>query len=306
MTDSLVFWVSIDGEFVEPNAATVSVLDRGFLYGDSVFEVLRTYDGKPFGLSAHLERLARSGERIGIELSVSRDRIAGEVRELLDRAAIDDAYVRIIVTRGIGPLTYDPSSARSPRRIVIVAPLPEAFRIPPDGQRRDAGVAIELFPSGRTPSASSLAEAKASNYLANLLAVQEAKQRGADEAIFVGRAGEVLEGASSNIFRVVSGRIETPRVGGILSGITRAAVLKLAAERYGEPSERLLFPSDLYSADEIFITSSIREVVPVVRIDGKVVGRGNAGPVTLELRAAFRDYARREASKEPSGSLSES
>lgn len=273
----------IDGEIVDVAEARVPVLDRGFLYGDSVFEVYRTYDGVPFAERAHLERLARSAERLMIPLSFSLESLADEVHATLKAAGQGDWYVRVVVTRGTGPLTYDPTTATSPLRAIIVAPLrPYAASL------YEQGAAVITLQASRPTDDGRAAGAKASNYLANLLAVHEAKERGAQEAIVLGRGGQLLEGASSNLFIVKAGVVRTPPPQpGILVGITRATVLA-TCEKLGVPLEEAeLYPDDLYAADEAFITSSIREVMPVVGADARVIGSGAPGPVTQRLRKGY-------------------
>jgi branched-chain amino acid aminotransferase len=276
--------VSIDGQVVDGDEARVSVFDRGFLYGDSVFEVFRTYGGVPFAEREHLERLRRSADRLMIPMPVSIETLSSEVRATLDAAGEGDWYVRVVVTRGTGPLTYDPTTATTPLRVIIVVPV----SLPP-AQYYEQGVAVSLLRASRPTDDERASGAKASNYLANLLAVYEAKQKGAQEALMLGRDGQILEGASSNIFIVKDGKVLTPEPQpGMLVGITRATVLAAAAEERIEVAEAEVRPEDLYDADEAFITSSIREVMPVVSADGRKIGLGAPGPVTKRLHQAYR------------------
>jgi branched-chain amino acid aminotransferase len=275
--------VSIDGQVVDSAEARVSVFDRGFLYGDSVFEVYRTYGGVPFGEGEHLERLARSAERLMIPMTVSLSALSAEVRAALDAAGEGDWYVRVIITRGTGPLTYDPSTASAPLRVIIVAPL----SLPPR-RNYEQGIAVTLLSASRPTDDARAAGAKASNYLANLLAVHEAKQKGAQEALMLGKDGQILEGASSNLFILKGGHLRTPEPQpGILVGITRAAILRAAAAQGIPFDEAEIRPPDLFSADEAFITSSIREVMPVVTADGHTIGDGTPGAVTRALHAGY-------------------
>ena len=259
------------------------VLDRGFLYGDSVFEVYRTYSGVPFAEREHLERLGRSADRLMIPMPVSIDVLAAEVHATLAAAGAGEWYVRVVVTRGTGPLTYDPTTASSPLRVIIVAPIAPHLE-----ELYERGAAVVLLYASRPTDDPRAAGAKASNYLANLLAVHEAKQKGAQEAIVLGRRGQLLEGASSNLFIVKDGVVRPPEPEpGILVGITRATVLEVCASEGLPVDETELLPEDLYDADEAFITSSIREVMPVVRADGRVIGDGKPGPVTARLREGY-------------------
>lgn len=276
--------VSINGVVFAEEDAKVSVFDRGFLYGDSVFEVYRTYDGVPFAEAEHLTRLARSAERLLIPMPVDLGTLAREAAAAHVATGNPDSYLRLVITRGSGPLTYDLTTAKDPTRVIIAAPVPT---IPES--HYTAGVAVRVMQVSRPTDDKAAAGVKASNYLANLLAVHEAKQKGAHEAIITGRGGEVLEGASSNVFVVKDGRLRTPRSeSGILAGITRATVLE-AAHAVGLPVDEVaLFPGDLYDADEVFITSSIREVVPVVKVDDRVIASGVPGPLVQQLHAAYR------------------
>jgi branched-chain amino acid aminotransferase len=192
--------------------------------------------------------------------------------------------VRVVITRGSGPLTYDPTTATKPLRVVIVTPL-----LTPPSEYYERGIAVALLHASRPTDDPRAAGAKASNYLANLLAVHEAKQKGAQEALMLGKQGQILEGASSNIFIVKTGRARTPEPQpGMLVGITRATVLD-AAKVEGIPVEEgELTPEDLFSADEAFITSSIREVMPVVSAEGRQIGAGVPGPISRRLGAAYR------------------
>jgi len=275
--------VSIDGQIVDSGEARVSVFDRGFLYGDSVFEVFRTYGGVPFGQREHLERLQRSADRLMISMPVSVETLSSEVDATLDAAGEGEWYVRVVVTRGTGPLTYDLSTAIAPLRVIIAAPV----SVPP-AEHYEQGIAVSLLHASRPTDDERASGAKASNYLANLLAVHEAKQEGAQEALMLGRRGQILEGASSNLFIVKDGKVRTPEIEpGILMGITRAAVLAAAAAEGIGVEEAEVRPEDLYGADEAFITSSIREVMPVVSADGRTIGSGVPGPVTKRLHEAY-------------------
>jgi branched-chain amino acid aminotransferase len=275
--------VSIDGQVVDSAEARVSVFDRGFLYGDSVFEVFRTYGGVPFAQREHLERLERSANRLMIPMPVSLETLSSEVAATLDAAGEGEWYVRVVVTRGTGPLTYDPSTAREPLRVIIVAPV----SLPPV-EHYERGIAVTLLHASRPTDDERASGAKASNYLANLLAVHEAKQKGAQEALVLGRRGQILEGASSNLFIVTEGKVLTPEPQpGILVGITRATVLAAARAQGIDAAETTVRPEDLYGADEAFITSSIREVMPVVAADGRTIGSGAPGPVTKRLHEGY-------------------
>lgn len=298
--------VSINGVIFRPEEAKVSVYDRGFLYGDSVFETIRTYGGAPFALGEHLARLERSAGRIGIPLPVSREELAREVDALLRAArapgagepgAPQESYLRVMLTRGSGPLGLDPSLASEPLRVILVEPLKPL----PSSIYRD-GVGVITV---RTTRASDAAPgAKVSNYLESLLALREARAAGAHEALILDPAGNVVEGTTSNVFLVERGArapggaaappaalITPPDEAGLLAGITRAHVMDAAAE-LGIPVRREpVTVARLLAADEVFITSSLREIVPVVRVDAHPIGAGAPGATTRALHTAFRGKA---------------
>jgi branched-chain amino acid aminotransferase len=281
--------VSIDGKILPAEQATVSVLDRGFLYGDSVFEVLRTYGGVPFGMEEHLARLARSAERTLIRLPVGLPELRSEIEAALSAGGYEDALVRIMISRGTaGTLGLDPSLAKGALRVILVAELHDL----PASLYAD-GAKVITYPTLRIADATTGAGAKIANYLVAVLAMAQAKERGAEEALVVNGEGLVAEGCTSNVFLVKAGALVTPPENmGILLGITRQHVLALARELGLSVSERPFTAAELAAADEAFITSSIREVVPVVRVDDAVVAGGRPGPVTARLIAAFRKLTR--------------
>jgi branched-chain amino acid aminotransferase len=277
--------VSIDGVLRSPDQATVSAYDRGFLYGDAVFEVFRTYGGRPFAVDEHLARLRRSAERVFIPMPVDEGTLRLEIEEALGAAGNDESYVRLVLTRGSGPLSLDPDSASHPLRVLYVEPV-----VAPPREAYVQGVTLVSVHTRRATDETSAAGAKVSNYLANLLALREAKGKGAHEALVVDARGRVAEGASSNVFVVSGGRVATPpESAGILAGITRAHVLAAARALFIPTEERELVIGDVYGADEVFITSSIRELLPVVRVDDKTIGSGSPGPVSRALHRRFRD-----------------
>jgi branched-chain amino acid aminotransferase len=277
--------VAIDGIVVAPGQAVVSVYDRGFLYGDAVFEVLRTYGGRPFALHEHLTRLKRSSERVFITLPVDESTLCKEVEAAIVAAGNEESYVRLVVTRGTGPLSLDPDTAERPLRVIIVEPV-----VPPPREAYVRGIVVATVRVQRATDENAASGAKVTNYVANLLALREAKSRGAQEALVVDARGRIIEGVSSNVFVVAKRRVVTPpESSGILVGITRAHVLEAAVTLGFTVDERDLAPEDVYGADEVFITSSIRELLPVVRVDERVIGGGAPGPVSRALHRAFRD-----------------
>jgi branched-chain amino acid aminotransferase len=280
--------VMIDGELRPPGTQLVSVFDRGFLYGDSVFETLRTYGGVVFGLAEHLERLARSAGLVFIDLPVPLATLEAEVLQAIGAGANPESYVRLMITRGQAALGLDPALAERPIRVIIVQPL----TTPPE-RHYTQGVAAVSYRTQREVDATSAVGAKVGNYLVSVLAMREAGRVGAVEALIVGARGEVLEGGSSNVFLVERGRLVTPDVSaGILAGITRAHALEVA-HALGIPVEfRVPTLAEAYAADELFISSSIRELMPVVRLDERTIGSGKPGPVFVRLLAAFRARVR--------------
>src|SRR5687768_799932 len=226
--------VDIDGVLQPAREAKVSVFDRGFLYGDSAFEVMRTYGRVPFRGREHLERLGRSCQRLRMALPVTLEELAGRVDRAVAASAQAECWLRIVVTRGVGPIGLDLSADLQPSALVFALPLKT-----PDERAYREGIAVGLVHTIRSVDGTAAAGAKTSNYLASMLALDEVKRRGCQEAIILGAGGEVVEGASSNVFAVQRGVLITPPVSaGILEGITRRTVLELAAERAIAIAER--------------------------------------------------------------------
>jgi branched-chain amino acid aminotransferase len=280
--------VSIDGRIVAPERAEVSVFDRGFLYGDSVFEVLRTYGGALFGFEEHLARLRRSAELALIAFS-DLELMRREVLAVVAATGNAETYVRIVVTRGSGrALGLDPALARAPSRVVIATDVPVM-----PAAMYERGIAVITYRTQRISEGTSAVGSKLGNYLLSILATHAASERGADEALILNAQGEIVEGTTSNVFLVRDGGLVTPPdEAGLLAGITRGKVFELA-QKLGIACElRTFLPAELASADEAFITSSIRELVPVVAADGAPAGGGKPGPLTLGLLAAYRALTR--------------
>jgi branched-chain amino acid aminotransferase len=281
--------VMIDGQLVPPERAQVSVFDRGFLYGDSVFESLRSYRGTLFALDEHLARLKRSAERVAIDLPISLDSLRGEMRHALRVHGSPDSYLRLTLTRGMGrSLGLDPELAAESLRVLLVTTLAQ-----PPAEIYEHGISAITYRAERLGDAAGVADAKTGNYLLAVLAMRAARALGAREALIEDRHGYVLEGATSNVFAVLSGNLVTaPESTAILPGITRGHVLELARAAGMTVELRAIAKSELGSAQEVFVSSSIRELVPVVSIDGHPVGRGSPGPATRELLRAYRERAR--------------
>jgi branched-chain amino acid aminotransferase len=292
--------VNLDGALLPPAEARDSVFDRGFLYGDSVYEVIRTYGGRPFEIGAHLARLGRSADRIGLALRWDARRTVAEVDRTLEASRGADPpdpeaapwnagerYVRVVMTRGAGELGLDPALAVDPRAIVIVTPL----RGPPARAYRE-GVKLAVAGVRHAPPGAADPSAKTGARVDYVLAVRDARAAGAHEALLLDERGLVAEGASSNLFVVRGGRIETPPLAaGILEGVTRGVVLGLSRALGIPAAEASLRPVDLEAAEEVFLTSTVREILPVVQLGDRPVGGGRPGPVTARLHEAFRRRA---------------
>jgi len=239
-------------------------------------------------LEGHLERLARSASMIGIELPVSTETLAKEVRATVEAAGEGESYVRITVTRGAGNPGLDPSRATEPLRVVVAMPLEQ----PPDDVY-EVGLRTVTYATGRMPAASPARGAKTGNYLENILAVRAARERGANDALIVDEGERVVQGASSNVFFVSAGRLVTPPLeAGILPGITRGVVLEIAAALAIPVELRAPLVTELHTFDEIFLSSSVRDLAPVVEVDGVRVGAGRPGPVFSALRAEYGKRAK--------------
>ena len=274
----------IDGQPCAPEDAKVSVFDRGFLYGDSIFETIRTYGGHPFALDEHLARLEASARKVFIPLPVPLTQFRLEVLRTLEATSHGESYIRVVLSRGSGELGLDPALAESPLRVIIVGPLS-----PPAAELYVAGATAVTFKTLRPADATAAEGAKIGNYLVAVLGMKAARAQGAHEALIVDAQDRVVEGASSNLFFVRGGVLHTPAVdAGILAGITRDRILK-AAQSLGIPT-RLLAPelAQLLSSEEVFVSSSIRELLPIVRIDDEPVGSGQPGAMTQRLHSEYR------------------
>ena len=283
----------INGRLLAPEDAKVSVYDRGFLYGDSVFETIRTYGGKPFALDEHVRRLARSAAQVAIPMPIEPHAFAIEIERALAAAGNAESYVRATLTRGSGPLGLDPRHAMHPLRVILVEPL----KLLPAAMYRD-GVSVITFRTDRACDAAH--GAKVGNYLASVLAIRKASDAGAHEALIINTAGQIVEGTTSNVF-VVQGKtlITPPEEAGILAGITRGHLLAIAGEAGLSVDLRPLVPEDVRSADEVFLSSSLREILPVIAVDGAPIGSGKPGENTRALHLAFRRHVGMGDTKAP-------
>lgn len=284
----MAFQVYINGEFFDKQDAKISVYDHGLLYGDGVFEGLRSYGGKVFRLDEHLDRLWNSARVLCLEIPLSKSALARAVDETLSVNGIKDGYIRLVVTRGAGTLGLDPNRTSDPQVIIItdhIALYPDEFY--ENGLEIVTASTIRNHPAALNPRIKSL------NYLNNILAKIEGLKAGCVEALMLNHKGEVAECTGDNIFLVAGGELRTPPTdAGILAGITRQVVMDLARAAGITVKEMSLTRHDVYIADECFLTGSAAEVIPVVKIDDRVIGDGHPGPVTRDLMAKFHDATR--------------
>ncbi len=280
--------VYINGTLVDRENAKISVFDHGLLYGDGVFEGMRSYGGKVFRLAEHLDRLWNSAKALWLEIPISREAMAKAVNDTLAANELRDAYIRLIVTRGAGTLGLDPNRTSDPQVIIItdrIALYPEEFY--------RNGLEIVTASTTRNHPAALSPRIKSLNYLNNILAKIEGLKAGCIEALMLNHKGEVAECTGDNIFLVRGGVLLTPPLdAGILEGITRDAVIELARQSGREVREVPLLRHDVYIADECFLTGSAAEVIPVVKVDDRKIGDGKPGPITRDLIERFQKLTR--------------
>ncbi len=285
----MMIWMN--GKLVDAQAATVSVFDHGLLYGDGVFEGIRVYSGRIFKSREHVTRLFDSARVIRLTIPYTPEQITEAMEQTIAANAIDDGYIRLVVTRGAGTLGISPAKCSHPATFIIADQIalypPELYA---NGMHVIIASTMRCHPNTLSPRVKSL------NYLNNIMAKLEAIDAGAPEAIMLNTEGMVSEATGDNIFIVRHGRLITPPVSaGVLEGITRQCVIDLAGEARVEPVEQNLTRYDLYTADECFLTGTAAEVIAVTRIDGRQIGDGKPGPITQRLTAAFHELVRREA-----------
>ena len=277
--------VYVNGKFLSKDDAKVSVFDHGFLYGDGVYETMRAYRGRIFFMSRHLSRLKQSADAISLILPLSLEKIGEALNEALTVNKLNEAYVRIQISRGAGDIGLDPALCPAPTMVIMTRPFKD---YPPELYAN--GVAVAVVQTRRNHPLALDPAIKATNFLNNILAKIESLKTGAYEGIMLNWKGYVAEGTISNIFTVKKGVLHTPHLEtGILEGITRDLVLHLARKEKIPTREMLMRPKDIIKADECFITNTTIEVLPVTTIDGHLVGDGRPGPITETLMNAYRN-----------------
>jgi branched-chain amino acid aminotransferase len=280
--------VYVNGRISPADQAVVPVYDHGFVYGEGVYETLRTYNKVPFLYDRHVRRLRQSAERLLLDVPFDDATLLQWIDQTVAAAGdLHEAYIRVLVTRGVGDLNYDPQSTPKPTTVIIVKPLEV-----PAARLFDEGIRISLVDMLRNHPKSVNPVIKSNNLLNNALAMQAAYRAGAEEALMCNYRGELTECSQANFFLVRGGAALTPAsTAGILEGVTRAFMFELGRELGIDVREEVLLPQDLDSADEMFLTSTTRELSPVVKVDDRVVGSGKPGPVTRKLLALYQRRA---------------
>jgi branched-chain amino acid aminotransferase len=282
MPDELLVYV--DGKFSRKSEAKVSVYDHGLLYGDGVFEGIRAYNGIVFKLKEHIDRLYRSAHPIFLKIPLTKAEMSKAVVETLKKNNLTDAYIRLVVTRGVGDLGLDPRKCPKPTVIIITEPT----LVLHSPEKLEKGISTVITWVRRNSVDAATHELKSLNYLNSILGKIEANNSGVDEAICLDKAGYVCEGVGENIFIVRDGKLLTPPLSsGALDGITRTFIINLAKKMGIEVTERNITPNELFTADEAFFTGTAAEVAPIHDVNGRVIGAGKQGPVTKRIMQEF-------------------
>jgi len=281
--------VYANGDFVPQDQAVTSIYDHGFLYGDGVFEGIRAYNGRVFRLDEHIDRLYDSAMAIMLDIPLSKDEMKQAILETLRVNGLVDAYIRPIVSRGIGDLGLDPRKCPVPNVFIISQSWGAMY-----GDLYDKGLSAVTVTVRRNAPESLSPNIKSLNYLNNILAKIEANHKGGDEAIILDVRGNISEGSGDNIFIIKNGTISTPQVMNNLRGITRAAAIDIAQDLGYPLLEADLGLFDLYTADEVFVTGTAAEIAPITTVDGRPVGDGSVGTITKELMQRFGELTQTE------------
>ena len=281
--------VNVNGRITGDREAVVSVFDHGLLYGEGIYETVRTYHGRPFLYERHMRRLRNSAGMIDLALPFSDAQLASQIRDTMAAADLDgsEAYIRVLVTRGVGDLTYDPKATPVPSVIIIVK-----TQVDPTPEDYERGVGVVIVDVIRNHPETVNPMIKSNNLLNSALAMQQAIRRGAFEGIMRNYQGDLSECTTANLFIVKDGVALTPPLAsGLLPGITREFFFEIGKELGVNVREVVLRDDDLFSADEAFLTSTTREAVPIVTVDERAIGSGHPGPITQALLAGFRRHA---------------
>ena len=280
--------IYLDGKFVPESEAKVSVFDHGLLYGDGIFEGIRFYNGRVFRLEEHHDRLWDSARSICLDIPISRAEMTEALLETVRRNDLREGYIRQIVTRGVGNLGLNPAQCKQPSVIIIattIALYPKEVC--------DRGLTVVTCPTRRTAAAALNPAVKSLNYLNNVMARIEANLAGADEALMLNEAGNVAECTADNVFIIKRGQIFTPPIAaGALRGITRSVVFEIAAELGLKITETDITRHDVFVADECFLTGTAAELIPVIKADGRMIGNGKPGSITVRMIGRFREITR--------------
>jgi branched-chain amino acid aminotransferase len=281
--------IYIDGKYLDEKSAKISVFDHGLLYGDGIFEGIRAYNGRVFRLKEHIDRLFYSAKAILLDVPLTHAEVCDAVLETCRQNELRDCYIRLVVTRGVGTLGLNPKSCKDPSVIIIAGKI-QIY--PPELYER--GMDIITVPTTRNIHSALNPAIKSLNYLNNILAKIEANNSGYEEAVMLNSEGFVSEFTVENIFILKAGAVFTPPLSaGALYGVTRQSVIELAEQAGLKVTEPNLTRYDLFNADECFLTGTGAEIVPVVKIDGRVIGTGKPGPITKRLVADFRALTNR-------------
>jgi branched-chain amino acid aminotransferase len=279
--------IYLDGEIVPENEAKISVFDHGYLYGDGIFEGIRAYNGRVFMLDQHIKRLYQSAKTIMLKIPLTKNEMEAAILKTIRANKLNDAYIRVVVSRGKGDLGLDPRRCPKPTIVIIAS----AIQLYPE-ELYKTGLKLVTVPTRRNGPEMVNPRIKSLNYLNNIMARLEANMQGAPEAIILNSDGFVAECTGDNIFIIEDDRIYTPpRYAGILKGTKREVVLKIAAEIGLEVKEELFTRHDLFNADECFLSGTAAEAIPVVEVDGRIIADGSVGEKTKDIIAKFRKTA---------------
>jgi len=294
MTENKILYAYVDGKYVPKEEASISIYDHGFLYGDGVYEAIRAYDGSVFKLREHIDRLYESAHSIKIDIPLSKEEMSRLVVEVLRKNQLMNSYIRIVISRGRGRMGVDPRNCTKPTIVIMVEPREPLFG------ENVKGISAIMCSLRRTPSWSLDPRIKTLNYLNNIMAKIEAIEAGVEEAIMLNEEGYVAETSTENIFVVKNGTVSTPHPSqGVLRGITRDAVIAVTKSLGYSVEERALTVHELYNADEVFVTGTAAELVPIVNISGRKIGEGKPGPIFSRILGSFKESIKKSTEGTP-------